>query len=104
MATDFVPLIPTGTLLVSWDLWWDVVSMFPNIIVSRGDWLGNSANFKGTCLCLRFSTSRDIDPAHNISRWRPYSSVSDRCFEVYLACSRPFFELLIRLIRKVVYL
>ena len=39
-------------------------------IVSRGDWLGNSANFKETCLCLRILTSRDIDPAHNISRWR----------------------------------
>ena len=39
-------------------------------IVSRGDWLGNSANFKEACLCLRILTSRDIDPAHNISRWR----------------------------------
>ena len=35
------------------------------IIVSRGDWLGNSANFKEICLCLRISTSRDIDPAQH---------------------------------------
>ena len=50
------------------------MSVHPNI-VSRGDWLGNSANFKEICFCLRFSTSRDIDPAHNISRWRPVSKV-----------------------------
>ena len=32
-------------------------------IVSRGDWLGKPAHFKGACLCLRFSMSRDIYPA-----------------------------------------
>ena len=43
----------------------------PLIIVSRGDWLGNPANFKESCLCLRFYKSRDIDRAQTFPRWRP---------------------------------
>lgn len=40
--------------------------LFRYDIVER-DWLGKSANFRETCLCLRFERSRDNDPAHNNS-------------------------------------
>ena len=32
-------------------------------IVSRGDWLGNSANFKGTFYCLGF----DVETYHHVT-------------------------------------
>ena len=41
-------------------------------IVSRGDWLWNSANFKGRSLCLRFGLVTWSRPCTTeISRWRP---------------------------------
>lgn len=36
------------------------------------------------CLCLRTLTSPDVDPAHNISSWRPVSKFTQRVFG--LAC------------------
>ena len=33
--------------------------------VSRGDWLGNPANFRGACYCYGFEWSRGLDPAQS---------------------------------------
>ena len=67
-------------------------------IVSRGDWLGNSANFKEICLCLRISTSRDIDPAQHCFqdgvRFRSlYSeSIASRVLNCFRTCLVPYWK------------
>ena len=50
------------------------------VIVSRGEWLGNPANFKGIGYCLILSRSRDNDPAHDL-KWRRFTTVSQQTFK-----------------------